>query len=54
MNIYKILTFDGYSSKEYTISGYDIVSAIQSNSMIIMSNIIKAELIGSGTKETQI
>jgi len=49
MNVYKILTFDGYNSVEYVVYGYDMVSAIQSNGMIIQNQIVKSELVGSQT-----
>ncbi|MDY0314165.1 MAG: hypothetical protein RBR32_03725 [Bacteroidales bacterium] len=47
MNIYKVLTFDGYNSNEYIVMGYDIVQAINNNGYIIPSQVIKTELIGS-------
>lgn len=47
MNIYKVLTFDGYSSKQYIIQGYDIINIIQTGNHIPWNHIIKVELIGS-------
>lgn len=51
MNVYKILTFDGYSSKSYLVHGFDIIGAIQNNSMIMLTQIIKIELVESETHE---
>ena len=51
MNIYKILLYDGFNSREVIIEGYDVVQAIQNNSMIIVSSILKIELIGSQQKK---
>jgi len=47
MNIYKILTFDGYSSRVFIRSGYDIISTLQNDGSIICNQIIRIELIGS-------
>jgi len=54
MNIYKVLTFDGYSSKEWTVTGYDILQAIQNAGMIVTSQIIKIELIGSTDQQSNV
>lgn len=48
MNIYKVLVFDGYSSRELIISGHDVVQALQSSYNLIVSQVIKIELVGSG------
>ena len=53
MNIYKVLIFDGCCTREFHVHGYDLMSAIQSNVMIIQTQIIKAELIGSENKEQE-
>lgn len=51
MNIYKIVTFDGFNSKQFIVSGYDLVYAIQCNGAILQNQIIKAELVGSQNKQ---
>lgn len=52
MNIYKILTFDGYNSRSILVDGYDIVGAIQNNGgSIIQTQVIKIELVGSEKQE---
>ena len=51
MNIYKILTFDGYNTQEVIITGFDAIQAIQSNGSINQSQIIKLELIGSKNQQ---
>lgn len=51
MNIYRILTFDGCSSRCVYASGFDIISAIQTSGVPI-NEVIRAELIGAEEIET--
>lgn len=51
MNVYKVLTFDGFMSKEIIIDGFNVVSAIQTHNTIPLNQIIKVELVGSQVQE---